>query len=88
MHIFRIPSDMADMKDSQEIKNTMQTLEHLLEEIRHIIGYRRTLLTNADKKLQEFQDTLYAMIMEDEYPSKRHYVTQENDDEPDDEPSV
>ena len=88
MNIFRTPSDMADIKDSQEIKNTMQALERLLEEIRHIIGYRRALLTNADKKLQEFQDTLYAMIMEDEYPSKKRYATHENNDEPDDELSV
>jgi uncharacterized coiled-coil protein SlyX len=71
---------MAEIKDLQEIKNTIQTLENMLKEIRHIIGYRRTLLKNADKKLQEFQDTMYAMIMEEDYPRKKNYPVPENDD--------
>ena len=81
MKLFRTHSEMAEIKDVQEIKNTIQTLEKMLEEIRHIIGYRRTLLKNADKKLQEFQDTMYAMIMEEDYPRRKNYRIRENDDE-------
>ena len=73
---------MAEIKDLQKINKTIQTLESMLGEIRHIIGHRRTMLKNADKKLQEFQDTMYAMLMEEEYPrKKKNYRVQKNEDE-------
>lgn len=81
MKIFRTKSEIADVKNLQETQNTLKTLEKMLEEIRRIIGYRRTLLKNADKKLQEFQDTIYAMIIEEDYPKKKSSGIPENDDE-------
>ena len=81
MKLFRTKPELAEMKDLQEIKETIQTLEKMLGEIRHIIGHRRTMIKNADKKLQEFQDTIYAMLIEEEYPRKKSYRVQDNSDE-------
>ncbi len=78
MKIFRSNSEIAEIQDSQEIKKTIQSLEKMLEEIRHIINYRGTMLKNADKRLQEFQDTIYAMLIEENYPRKKKPRVQEN----------
>lgn len=71
MKILQSKSEIADIKDSQEIKKTIQSLENMLEEIRHIINHRGTMLKNADKKFQEFQDTMYAMLIEENYSRKK-----------------
>ena len=64
MKIFRTKPEIVEIKDSQGVKKTIQSLENMLEEIRHIISHRGTMLRNADKKLQEFRDTMYAMLIE------------------------
>ena len=70
---------MAENTDLQEFKETIDSLEKMLGEIRHMIGYRRTILKNADKKLQQFQDTMYAMIMEEDSPRRKKFPGQKND---------
>jgi hypothetical protein len=81
MKIFRSKSEIADIKDSQEVNKTIQSLENMLDEIRHIINHRVTILKNADKKLQEFQDTIYAMLIEENYPRKKTPRIRKNDEE-------
>lgn len=82
MKIFRTEAEYEDMNCPEEFQDKIDILENLLQEMRYIIGHRRTLLKNADKKLQEFQDTIYAMIMEEEYPKKRITPSQEDDEKP------
>lgn len=81
MKILGTKPELADIKDSHEMQKTIQTLEMTLGEIRHIIGRQRTILKNADKKLQEFQDTMYAMLIEEEYPLKKTSPEQADDDD-------
>ena len=57
----------------------MDSLEEMLGDIRMLVDQRMTILTNANKKLQEFQDSIYAMLIEDEHPLRKSYR-----DDPDD----
>ncbi|GAK60244.1 hypothetical protein U27_00135 [Candidatus Vecturithrix granuli] len=82
MKIFQTEAEHEDMNCPEEFQDKIDILENLLQEMRYIIGHRRTLLKNADKKLQEFQDTIYAMIMEEEYPKKRMMPSQDDDEKP------
>lgn len=82
MKLFRTTSEVERAKDIQETQKALQSFEDMLEEIRQIIGNRRTILKNADKKLQEFQDTMYAIIMEENYPTKKFYRPGKPGDEP------
>jgi len=81
MKIFRTKPEIAEIKDSQEIKKTIQSFENMLEEIRHIISHRGIMLKNADKKLQEFRDTMYAMLIEEDYSGKKNQRVRKNDDD-------
>ena len=72
---------MAELKDSQEIHKTIEHLEENLADIRMMIGQHMTTLTNAHKKLQEFQDSIYAMLIEDEHPSRRSHRHEPDDDD-------
>ena len=81
MKFFRTTSDIADLKDSQELHDTIDHLEKSLGEIRTLFGQRLTILTNANKKLQEFQDSIYAMLIEDEHPSSKSYRDEHDDDD-------
>ncbi len=73
---------MADDKNPQETIQKIQELEDMVGEIRTVIGAHRTMLTNADKKLQQFQDSIYAVLMEDKHPSRkaRHDDHDDHDD--------
>ena len=82
MKIFRTDVEHENMSFPEDIHENMDILENMLREIRSIIGHRRTLLKNADKKLQEFQDTMSAMIMEEEYPKKPGMFSRDDDDPP------
>lgn len=62
---------MAENNDSQEIVQKIEELEDTLREMRTLLGERRTMLTNADKKLQQFQDSMYAVLIEEEHPSRK-----------------
>jgi hypothetical protein len=81
MKIFQTDPDET-RQDFEEIRETLEILETMLREIRSTIGHRRTMLKNADKKLQEFQDTIYAMLMEEKYPRKKYIVAENTEDEP------
>ena len=81
MKIFRSKSEIAEIKDSQEIQKTIQSFENKLEEIRHIFRCRGTMLKNAEKKLQEFQDTIYAMLIEENYSRKKKSRIRKNDED-------
>ncbi len=72
------------MEGLQDIQEAIHTFEQMLEDIRRSIAHRRTMLKNADKKLQEFQDMMYAMLIEDEH-SKRRYDQAARPDQKDDE---
>ena len=81
MKIFRADPDET-RSDFEEVQETLEALETMLQEIRATIGHRRTILKNADKKIQEFQDTIYAMLMEEKYPSKKYVIADNTEDEP------
>ncbi len=72
---------MVDDNNSREIVQKIQDLEERLGELSAIIGERRTILSNAHKKLQQFQDSMYAVLMEEEHPSRKVRYTQ--NDSPD-----
>ena len=72
---------MADLKDSQKISDTIEHLEKALREVRTLFGQHMTILANANKKLQEFQDSIYAMLIEDEHPSSKSYRDEHDDDD-------
>ena len=77
-----MPAEVAEIRALREIQDTLRTLEKMVGELRHNIGYRRTMLKNAEKKLQEFQDTIYAMLMEEEAPRKKNAPVAEEPAEP------
>ena len=81
MKTFRSKSEITEIKDSQEIQKTIQSFEKRLEEIRHIINCHGTMLKNAEKKLQEFQDTIYAMLIEENYSRKKKPRIWKNDED-------
>ncbi|MBD3305232.1 hypothetical protein GF339_02675 [candidate division KSB3 bacterium] len=70
MEHFPAESEEERHQEYQEWAGTLDALEAMVEEIRTIVGYRRTLLKNADKTLQEFQDTISAMVMAEEFVRK------------------
>ena len=81
MKIFQTDPDET-RQNFEEIQQTLETLETMLQEIRATVGHRRTMLKNADKKLQEFQDTIYAMLIEEKYPRKKYIIAEDTKDEP------
>lgn len=78
MKIFQTEPEHEESQEILELRKKLESLETILRDLRHIIGHRRTMLKNADKKLQEFQDTIYAMLMEDEYPRKKYSFRRED----------
>ncbi len=67
---------MVDDNNSREIAQKIQELEKRLGELSAVIGERRTMLSNAHKKLQQFQDSMYAVLMEEHHPSRKTRYTQ------------
>jgi hypothetical protein len=82
MKFFRNKAVMADNIDSQKIVQKIEELEDTLREMRTLLGERRTMLTNADKKLQQFQDSIYAVLIEEERPSRKARYAKSDDSEP------
>ena len=70
---------MADDNNPQEIEQKIQELEDIVGQMRAVIGERRTMLSNADKKLQQFQDSMYAVLMEDNRPSRKPHRAKPDD---------
>lgn len=81
MKIFHPESEQEPLQDAAELDEQFGILEQTLGELRQIVGQRRTMLKNAEKKLQEFQDSIYAMLIEDEYPRKRVFMPDDDDNE-------
>ncbi len=81
MKMFRSDSDQENRQNQDKFLEQFEALEKSVGELRQAIGYRRTLLKNAEKKLQEFQDTIYAILIEEEYPRKTSVIIP-NHDEP------
>ena len=79
MKIFHTEPENEETQDFKDFGEDIEALETMLAEIRQSIGHRRTMLKNAEKKLQEFQDTIYAMIMEEEYPRKKYFLVKDDD---------
>lgn len=71
MNIFQNKVVMNEHTSSQDIEQKIEALEALLADMRVVIGERRTMLSNTDKKLQQFQDSIYAVLMEEDHPSRR-----------------
>jgi hypothetical protein len=82
MKFFRNKAVMADNIDSQKIVQKIEELEGTLREMRTLLGERRTMLTNADKKLQQFQDSIYAVLIEADHPSRKARRAVPDDSEP------
>lgn len=68
---------MTDDNTSQDMVQKIQELENLVGDMRIAIEARRTMLSNADKTLQQFQDSIYAALMEDEHSIRT--TTQKDD---------
>ncbi len=81
MKLFHSESEKDDMEQMQAVCENFETLEDTVEALRHRVSQRRTLLKNAEKKLQEFQDSIYAMLIEEDAP-KKSALSRENDEEP------
>lgn len=70
-----------DMQDAAETDEQFSALEQTLSDLRQVVGRRRTMLKDAEKKLQEFQDSIYALLIEDEFPEKRVFMPDHEDDD-------
>ncbi|MCP4401154.1 MAG: hypothetical protein GY801_28135 [bacterium] len=79
MKIFHPESEQAPLQNAAELDGRFDALEQTLGELRQLVGQRRTMLKNAEKKLQEFQDSMYAMLIEDEFPRKRVFEADDED---------
>ena len=82
MKIFRPDSEHDNMQQLKEFSESLEALESQLGELRQSVFHRRTMIKNAEKKLQEFQDTIYAMLMEEEYPRKKYVIIRDDDKDP------
>ena len=69
------------MKNSQDIQQAIHHLEETVGEIQDLLNQQGTLLKNTEKKLQEFQDIIYAMLIEERYPPKRKYRYNQQDED-------
>ena len=70
MKLFHAESEKELVDDTPELHEQLDELEETVAALRQIVGQRRTMLQNADKKLQEFQDMMYAMLIEQDAPKR------------------
>jgi hypothetical protein len=73
MTLFRKKTAMADENTSQDTLRKIQELEDMAGDMRAVIGARRTMVSNAGKILQQFQDSMYALLIEDEHSGRKTY---------------
>ena len=83
MKIFRTECDNEHHEENPELTEQFDVIEQVLGDLRQQIGQQHTLLKNAEKKLQEFQDTIYAMMMEDDYPHRQAAAPADDDSQAD-----
>ena len=70
MKLFHAEPEKELADDTPELHEQLNELEETVAALRQIVGQRRTMLQNADKKLQEFQDMMYAMLIEQDAPKR------------------
>lgn len=70
MKLFHAEPEKELLDDAPELREQLNELEDTVAALRQIVGQRRTMLQNADKKLQEFQDMMYAMLIEQDAPKR------------------
>jgi hypothetical protein len=80
MKIFRSETVQEDNYIRHEFYEQLKALEDTLGECRQIVGQRRIMLHNAEKKLQEYQDSIYAMLIEEDNPKRKRHFSNEDDD--------
>ena len=84
MKIFHPDSEQEQAQNEAEFDEQLDIFEQTVGELRQRVGQRRTMLKNAEKKLQEFQDSIYAMLIEDEFLRKRVFIANDDEDDNDD----
>ncbi len=67
--------ERPEYPEHHDINTQLDSLEQRAEMLRRTIGQRRSMLKNAEKTLQQFQDTMYAVLMEDEH-FRRKYLAE------------
>jgi len=70
MKLFQSESEPDNMEQEYIVYEQFESFAQTVETLRHRIDQRQTLLKNAEKKLQEFQDSIYAMLIEESAPKK------------------
>ena len=80
MKLFHSESEKDHVELEQAVSEQFEYLEETVEALRHRVSQRRTLLKNAEKKLQEFQDSIYAMLIEESAPKKPASPQEDADD--------
>ena len=81
MKLFHAEPEKELADDAPELREQLNELEETVAALRQIVGQRRTMLQNAEKKLQEFQDTMYAMLIEQDAPKRIAGGADDPDDE-------
>ena len=85
MKLFHSEPEQDDVEQEHTVEEYVEFLEHAIDALRHRVNQRQTLLNNAEKTLQEFQDSIYAMLIEENAPkkpsSREEYAEAEEDDE-------
>ena len=70
MKLFHSEPEQDDVEQEHTVEEYVEFLEHAIDALRHRVNQRQTLLNNAEKTLQEFQDSIYAMLIEESAPKK------------------
>lgn len=70
MKLFHSEPEQDDVEQEHIVEEHIEFLEHEIDALRHRVSQRRMLLNNAGKTLQEFQDSIYAMLIEENAPKK------------------
>ncbi len=78
MKLFHAEPEKDDREQVQTVSENFERLEETVEALHHRVSQRRTLLKNAEKKIQEFQDSIYAMLIEEDAPKKSALSRGEN----------
>ncbi|PID57711.1 hypothetical protein CSB45_05620 [candidate division KSB3 bacterium] len=63
-----------------ELEERCETLERTVDELRRLVGRRRTMLKDAEKKVQEFQDSICAVLIEDDFSREQVLMSDDSVD--------
>ena len=81
MKLFHAEPEKDDVDDMPVLHAHLDDLEKTVTTLREIVGQRRAMLQQAEKTLQEFQDMIYAMLIEADAPKRTTSFTDEPDDD-------